>query len=673
MIIKYLENYQYYIYFKINTMSYNYKTTENEQAAVLNFSILTVEFLEMFFNTYITLATELNDRLSFLSNDMLSWNTFIQPSLDFDNKYAHIQAHLQMSSFHPNKEIRDKCTELETKLEQFNTKQSMRRDLFEKFRWYYENVNGSTESLTDEQKRYLEVALRSYKMNGLYLQEDQYNQVKEIKNTLSGLTNKFSKNLTDCNTTLNFTEVELDGLQENWLSERKRVNEDGGEVYYEVSLKYPDYVPVMEYAKNRNTRKIMFTAFNNRCADTNVSIATECFSLRHTLAQLFGFSSYADYKMQVKMAKTADTVNEFLQSLHLKSDQLLEQDKLNLLSIASSDNITSLEPYDIAYYSRLYIEQQTSLDQNELKQCFPLETVQQGMFEIYQTLFGYKFTEITEQSKNTFWHEDVRLYNVHNSSDGKFIGQFYTDLFPREGKYGHAAIFTLIPKSADNPCICAMACNFSKTENLTFDFVETFFHEFGHIMHDMSSEATIASLAGTSCERDAVELPSQQLEEWCYRSVPLKMMSVGITDEIIEKLVKQKNMLQGLFLKRQLSFGMFDMRVHSGQVSDINDSYRQIYNTLTGMNMPVETSFPANFSHIISGYDAGYYGYLWSKVYAVDIFETMFKGHELDPEVGMRFRKEILSYGATRDMLTSLIKFLGRPPSNDAFLKYLLQ
>jgi thimet oligopeptidase len=632
--------------------------------ALVDFSNLTVSMLEKMCKEYMDNQKTLNDQLASLSPELLSYKTLIQPDLDYSNKNAKLSAYLDMSQFHPEKDIRDKCNDLSTEVQQFDTEQGMRKDLYLQFMNYMNsNYNVEKDLLTNEQKKYLEKNLINYKMLGLHLPNDEYERIKEIKKQITKMANDFDMNLANCSTSFVFSKDELEGLPDKWLSDR--LQENGN---YKVTLKYPDYIPMMEYCKNRDIRKNMSVAFTSRCQDTNLQLAEEIFKLRDEMAKYFNGSSFADYKMQIKMAKNAKTVNNFLQSLHEKSDILLEQDKKSLLELAKDDGIYELESYDINFYSRIYEEKMTSLDKEELKKYFPLETVKKGMFEIYQQLFGFKFTDITEENKHTFWHEDVRLYNVHNSSDNSFVGQFYMDLYPRDGKYGHAAIFTLVPKSSDNHCVCAMACNFSKTENLTFDFVETFFHEFGHIMHNMSSEATIASLSGTRCERDAVELPSQQLEEWCYRSIPLKMMSVGITDDVIEKLSQQKKLLQGLFLKRQLSFGMFDMAVHSGNFTNTVQLYNDIYYKLLGMKLPEGTCFPGTFSHIIGGYEAGYYGYLWSKVYAVDIFESVFKGHELDPEVGMRFRKQILSYGGMRDTYDSLVEFLGRPPSDNAFL-----
>ena len=286
---------------------------------------------------------------------------------------------------------------------------------------------------------------------------------------------------------------------------------------------------------------------------------------------------------------------------------------------------------------------------------------------------GFKFINISEQNKDKFWHPEVKLYNVINVSDGSEQGQFFLDLHPRPGKFGHAAVFPIQRGSIKYMPVCIMACNFPKTENLSFSDVETFFHEFGHVMHGIASRPEISSFAGTAVARDAVECPSQMLEEWCYRPVSLKVMAPEITDEVVSKLIKQKNMLQGYFTARQLSFGLLDMSLH-GELydADYNELYGRIHKNLLGLELPNTHGFCQTFGHLM-GYQAGYYGYLYSKVFAVCMFEEKFKGHELDPVVGMEYRNKIIAPGNTKDFMDLLIDFLGHKPTADAFINNLLE
>jgi len=271
-----------------------------------------------------------------------------------------------------------------------------------------------------------------------------------------------------------------------------------------------------------------------------------------------------------------------------------------------------------------------------------------------------------------YWHESVELYQVLDSHTKLEVGYFYLDLYPREGKYSHAACFPFITKSEHVLPVATMACNFNKG-NLNFDEVETFFHEFGHVMHHLSSESTINSTAAFSCEHDFVETPSQMFEEWCYAKETLQMMSDNLPDELVEKLNLSRKLLQGYHYARQLLFGHYDMFIHSSKYVKSGLKPKQVFDFLHKEILELDssptTSEPANFGHLMGGYDAGYYGYAWSLVYAKDLFSEFKKNGMLNSELGMKLRKEVLSKGSIRKSLDSIIKFLGREPSNDEFIE----
>lgn len=635
--------------------------------AHLDFSNLTVDSINQLADEYIKLETEINDRLALIPNDQLSWDTLIQPQHDFSEEHAKTLTIFEMSSFHVDDAIRQACSDCETKLSQFSIEQNMRKDSFEKFKHYYYNqFLEEQKSFTAERIRYMEESMKSYRMDGMELDDEKYEKVKEIKKEISKLSNDFSLNLNNYNKEFSFTKEELEGMPEKWLESRIQDN-----FTYKVTLKYPDYVPLMEYCKNRETRKMMSGEFGRRCYEENKTIADKIFKLRHELGELFGFELYSDYQLQKRMAKNTTNVMNFINDLKDKIAPVLVRDYENLNSVAKEDNLDKLNNYDISYYSRIFTEKESELNKEELKKFFPLDQVTKGMFEIYETLLQFKFNEITEQHKQKFWHEEVKLYEVTNS-DNSIQGYFYLDLHPRPGKYGHAAVFPIIRGSMTQYPVCIMACNFPKTENLSFDDVETYFHEFGHVMHSIASRPEIASFAGTSVARDAVECPSQMLEEWCYRPNALKVMAPEITDDIIEKLNKQKNLLQGYFTARQLSFCFIDMALHGKEYdSEYNALYSKILQELNLPVLPENHGFIQTFGHLM-GYQAGYYGYLYSKCFAVCMFEEKFKGHELDPEVGMQYRHKIIAPGNTRDFMDLMIDFLGHEPSNEPFINSLL-
>jgi len=650
----------------------------------IDYSKVTIESIGKTADYIIEQIQTFNDNL--LKLDDLTWDTYIQPDIDQDHSLSKIMCIFEMSSFHTDKDVRQKCSDAETQLSKYFIDQSMRKDLFNQFKRYYENVYPTEkDNFSDERRRYIEEKMIDYKLSGVDLSDEAYEEVKKIKMEISELCNKFDLNTNNENTSFVFTANDLVGLPENYLTKRltTTTNDTDDVATYKVSLKYPDYIPIMEHCKNRETRKKMAHAFGNRCVKDNIPICIKVFQLRKQLARIFGYEQYSDYALKKRMAKSTKTVIDFLTNLKERMVQLSQNDVKLLENIAKEDNIDNIHTYDVAYYSRIYTERNSQLDEEELRKHFPLDVVTNGMFHIYETLLGYKFEEVSEQHRHKFWHEEVKLYQVIDIKTGFIKGHFYLDLFPREGKYGHAAVFPFVSQSSGNLPLACMACNFGKGDNLTFSEVETYFHEFGHVMHGISSNVEIGHFSGTKCERDFVETPSQMLEEWCYRPVALKLMSVDLDDETIEKINKKRNMLQGCYYARQLSFGLYDMYLHSSNLDSILSEsntleqnaenlaklYEKIYCETVGINVTEGTNMVASFGHIMHGYAAGYYGYLWSLVYAKDMFRTKFINHELDLAVGELYKKEILSYGGSRPSIESLKKFLGREPSSDAFFE----
>ena len=324
-------------------------------------------------------------------------------------------------------------------------------------------------------------------------------------------------------------------------------------------------------------------------------------------------------------------------------------------------------------YTRKYTDRESCLNKKELSKYFTIETVTKGMFEIYETLLGLKFVEVTDQYPESLYANNIKLYFVYNLDNmEKPIGCFYLDLFPREGKYSHAAQFTLVSKSKYNLPICAIVCNFDSKMNIEFDNVVTYFHEFGHLMHNITSENTIGSLAGTNCQRDFVETPSQMFEEWCYCLEPLKKLSNdpnSINDELIKKINKSNKILQGVFNARQLSFCFLDMKLHSSD-PNVGTFYNDLIKELFRYDISPKINMMANWGHLF-GYDSSYYGYLWSQVYAIDLF-SFFKDNELNQELGLKLRKEILSKGGALDGDVLLYNFMNREPNANAFIDWLL-
>jgi thimet oligopeptidase len=630
---------------------------------IINYANLTIDELKYDINNYKNDYEKIINTILLIENSQLKWDNLIRPLLDLEINYLCL-AKLQMKDFYVDEEIRECCNDLNTDLSQFLIEQGMRKDYFLKFSYYYNNfLNG--EKLNSEQIKYLDNLNDNFKMNGLYLDDEKYIRVKDIKMKLEELCNEFSLNINNENTTFEFTLEELKGLNQKFLDERKL---DNGK--FKINLKYPDYVPVMDYCENRETRRKLCIAYNSRCINENTNLTKEIFILRKELAGLFDYKNFCDYQLEDKMAKNTETVLNFLKDIYLKTQFKLDSDLTELKKLSCVDNINELELFDISYYSRIYKENKMEISKETIKQFFSLEKVVKGMFEIYSKLLNYKF-EQNFNYNSTFWHQDVQLFNVHDLQN-KLIGYFYLDLYPREGKYSHAACFNLINKSDKTNPVAIMACNFPKNDNLDFDDVETLFHEFGHVMHHLSAKCTISDLSSFSCENDFVETPSQLFEEWCFVPKTLKMMAnEDIPDNVIEKIILSRKLLSGYHNSRQLLFAFFDMDIHGENYNrDPQELYSELFEKIVKIKYLKDTNMISSFGHLFGGYEAGYYGYLWSLVYAKDLF-TKFIGKELDSELGEKLKSEVLCYGGLRDSIDSLREFLGREPNSDYFIESL--
>lgn len=637
-----------------------------QQNVILNYSNLTEDKIREVKNKYIKLYADIINNILSIPDDKLSWNNLVEPLIQLDNSYVDT-ALLDMKDFYSDETIKTICFDVSTEFESWSIEQSMRKDIYAKYKYYANNIYlQEMINFNQEQKSYFCDLMISYSINGMNLPDDKFNQLKEIKKEINKLCSEFNFNLSNENYVEYINVEQLKGLPDNYIKER--LQEDGS---IKVTLKYPDYIPIIEYAINRDIRKYFNHLYKKRCINENTPIIEKVFNLRAELASIFDFENYSDYKLQQSMAESTHNVNDFLQKLYVQVEPLLINDLSLLQTLATLDGIDKLELYDIPYYSRIYVEKTCDFDKEQLKQYFPVEKVINGGFEIYQKLLGYTFEKIVGQEL-TFWHEEVELYQVINSETSELVGYFYLDLYPREGKYGHAACFPFITKSNITLPVATIACNFNKG-NLSFDEVETFFHEFGHVMHHLSSISTIKSTAGFACEHDFVETPSQMFEEWCYADKTLKMMSSNIPNEMIEKLNKTRKLLQGYHYARQLLFAKFDMTIHSSMFKILGltpaELFSQIQKDILKLDSGVNTSEPASFGHLMGGYDAGYYGYLWSLVYAKDLFSKFKSNKLLDTELGVKLRNEVLSQGSIRKSMESIKIFLERDHTSDEFIK----
>jgi thimet oligopeptidase len=546
-----------------------------------------------------------------------------------------------------------------------------------------EEYQTKQEALAPDQKKFFTELYRDYLRMGFKLNPELRHRIKELFKQLTELSVQFSKNINDWQDQIILVPDQTAGLPAAYLEGLQKDAEGS----YIITIAYPDYFSFMQNSTVPEKRKELADKFSQRGGQKNMELLKQILALRHEVAKILGYKTYGDYVTEVKMAKNADTVYNFVSDLMAKVQPAVNQEMEVLRTLKrteTKDSQSRLEYYDLLYYMNQLKKQHYQVDDEAVRQYFPLERVLHGMFEIYATIFSLVFTKIETLPA---WHPDVTYYQV-TAKDNSLIGYFALDLHPREGKYSHAAEFGVIPShhlDGQPVATCAvMVANFAKPTPerpslLKHEEVETLFHEFGHVMHEVLAESRYWSQAGTTVARDFVEAPSQMLENWVWDKDMLQLMSghwqdttKKLPDDLAEKLIKTKDWMIAYWVMRQMIFAMFDITLHTSHDTalDIEDLYQGLVKTRVGIQLPPTDLFPAGFGHLM-GYDAGYYGYMWSKVYAADMFTRFEREGVLNAAVGKEYRDKILAPGSTKEEIDMVRDFLGREPNNQAFLKEL--
>ena len=580
-----------------------------------------------------------------------------------------------------DQKIHDEGQACEEKLGPYFVGLMSRRDLY--------NAIKDAKTRNPQEVRLLSETLRDFKKAGMDLSDENLAKVKALNEQLAVLQSQFSSNLNNDTSTVEYDANELEGVSPDFMKRLQKA--PSGKLI--VTTKTPDYTHVAENAKSGETRRKMYIAYLNRQADKNVKLLEQAVQLRQQIATIMGFKTWADYRTWGRMAKDADTVMSFLNGLKGKLAQRNRDDLAKLLKFKKEldPSAQKLDMWDINYLAYQLKKRDYSLDNEMIKEYFPAEKVIAGVFKIYEKLLGVRFQEVKD---GKLWSTGVKLFEIHDAKDDHLIAHFYTDFFPRPLKYGHFAAFSLVlghaakDGSYQKP-VSAMVGNFNppsgdKPSLMDHQEVETFFHEFGHIMHQTLTKAPYASLSGSNTAQDFVEAPSQMLENWAWSPKILEHLSSHyktgkpLPKKIIKKMIEAKDFNQGYFYTRQLMLGLTDMTYHiSHGPVDTTAVYNNLYRELIGVEPLEGTHFQAGFGHLMGGYDAGYYGYLWSEVYAEDMF-TRFAPHGLfkrdhlqDPKVGVQYRRTVLEKGRMVEALDLLREFLGREPNSEAFFKRL--
>ncbi len=594
-----------------------------------------------------------------------------------------------LNSAETNDEIQQIAQEVSPKLSEFNNDLLLNESLFERIKTVY---NQDQSQLNHEQKRLLEETYYNFTRNGANLPKDKQNRLREIDQKLATLSLQFGKQvLADANAYQLHIQhkEEVEGLPDDALESAAQVAETQNKKGYIFTLQYPSYLPFMKYVKNRELRKKMAIAFGSKGfqqnQNNNEEIVLQIVKLRHERANLLGYNTHADFVLEKRMAKNAQTVNSFLAELLEKAKPAAEKEFEELSDFAKElDGIEQLQKWDTAYYSEKLKQKKYSLDEEELKPYFELSKVINGVFTIANKLYQLNFEKVNDID---VYHPEVETYRV-TDNDGKFIAIFYADFHPRPGKRDGAWMTIYKNQKIDNnhnerPHV-SIVCNFTKPTKtkpslLTFNEVTTLFHEFGHALHGMLANTTYSSLSGTSVYWDFVELPSQLLENWCYEDEALglfaKHYETGekIPNQLIDKIKASANFQEGMQTLRQLSFGKLDMAWHSNNPNSIENvkAFEDAAFQETQFVPSVkENCMSTAFSHIFQGgYAAGYYSYKWAEVLDADAFAFFKEKGIFNSEVASKFKNTVLTQGGTIDPMELYVSFRGKEPNPEALLE----
>lgn len=566
-----------------------------------------------------------------------------------------------LNSVDPRKDVRDAGDEALVAESSFMT------ELFQNEAFYQRVV--AVEPRSAAQRKLKDDLLESFEDSGVTLPPEKRQRFREISDRLTELSQEFARLIRENATRLTFTLTECEGMPEQWMA---RVERDGeGNVV--VGFDYPDYVPFMMNARSEEARKRYYVANTNRGTERNLAILDEIVALRREIASLYDLPSYAHYVTRRSMAQRPDVVWSFLDEVRRGVAEVEQRDlaqlaemKAELLCLDPAG--TRIERWDASYYRERLRERRYSIDQEALRKYFPTGAAVEWLLAVSSELYGVSF----QRASVAVWHEDVAYYDVLDTVTREAIGGIYLDLYPRDGKYKHAAAWPVrgVSRRSGRKPISAFVCNFNRV-GLTHDELETLLHEFGHVLHGVLSKTEYNAHSGTSVERDFVEAPSQMFEEWASRMESLSLIRNHCADcpavdaSLIERLRSAKLFGSGIDYGRQLLYASFDMALAGETPRPSLEVWREMEGA-TPMGHVEGTSFPGTFEHIAAGYAAGYYGYMWAKVIALDLVSA-FGSNVMNPDAGHHFREAILSRGSERPAGELVEEFLRRPVSSDAF------
>ena len=625
---------------------------------MFNYSDITLEKLEEDLNSTIEECKVLVSNVkSSESIELANFNELENTIYDLSGRIAF------MGNVHPDEQIRDFSNEADSKI------QNLALEIFKDEQLYKKFQEIQTDNLDDESKSFYKDLEIDFKDTGHGLSDEKKARLTEIEKKLIDLSISFSENIAKDKTEVLFSENELKGLSASELKNLKKIEDR-----FVITMAYPEVNAVMENCSIRATREIVWKAFNNRAVEENSPILKEAVQLRNEKANLFGYETWAHYRLQNRMAKSPENVTLMYESLISKLQKAAEIEKKEL--VIDEIDIDDISPWDIRYFISAQRSKVSNIENSELKKFFFIHDVKTEMFKVCEEVFDL---EIKPESNKTAWHKDVELWSLWEK-DGQQLAYFYLDLYPREGKFTHAAVFDISSGGSNRQHlpICSMVANFPSPNTgdglMTFDEVETLFHEFGHVLHNGIGKSKYTRFVGANCEWDFVEAPSQIMEHWVWKVECMKRISKHIdsgdtlSDEICEKLNKSKNIGVSLLTLRQVSFGLADQHLHGKNFKDSLLEIEHAAQEVTTISYPKDINHLAAFGHLLGGYDAAYYGYIWAEIIGDDLFSRFENEGVLSKLVGVDYKNKILMPGGTIPAETMVQNFLGRKWNDRAFL-----
>jgi len=628
------------------------------------------------------------------SSEAPTWENFALKLEDHSEKISRAWSQVgHMNAVVNSPELREAYNENLAKLTDYSSDMSQDERLYAKYKAIQASANFA--KLTPTQQKIINNEVRDFKLGGAELPETQKARFKAVSEELSKLGSKFEENIMDnTNDFAHYVEdvADLAGLPADAIEAALEAAKAEGKAGYKFSLHFPSYLPVLQYCDNRSLRETLYRAYATRASEfskpewDNTKLISDILKLKKEEAQTLGFNNYAELSLATKMADSPKQVTEFLDTLAKRAKPYAERDMQELAAYAKKLGIEDMQSWDVGYVSEKLREDKYAFSDQEVKQYFPESKVLEGLFKVTETIFGVQ----VKKAEAPLWHEDAAFYQI-NDSNGKPIAYFYLDLYARNNKRGGAWMDEAITRRKKSGVVelpvAFLTCNFSapvggKPALFTHDEVNTMFHEFGHGLHHMLTQVDEYGVSGIKgVEWDAVELPSQFMENFCWEWEVLRHMTAHVDTgaqlprELFDKMVAAKNFQAGMQTVRQIEFSLFDMRLHGdfdpNGTQTALDLIEQVRDEVAVVRPPKWNRFPNSFSHIFAGgYAAGYYSYKWAEVLSADAYSLFEELGVLSAQAGSRFKDEVLAKGGSRPAMESFVEFRGREPSMDALLRH---